>query len=163
MSAAPWKPAKIVPLFEMPPANSGALSTRIGTPEAKTAPAEPTAIPPETTPLLTRMPAQKATELNAMIVPLLTIAPLTVLSAKTPMPMSPAEMSLLLRKPPDWNVLLVTMTLPAPIVPALVTPPLKVVALISISDAVPLNLVGYGPVNAMEPPSAPQAIDRLYR
>jgi hypothetical protein len=82
------------------------------------------------------------------------MAPLTVLSAKTPTPVMAPEMSLLLRKPPDWNVLLVTMTPPDPIVPALVTPPLKVVALISMADAVPLNLVGYGPVNAMEPPQA---------
>jgi hypothetical protein len=47
-----------------------------------------------------------------------------------------------------------TLTPPAPIVPALVTPPLKVAALITIALVWPLNLVGYGPVNAMKFPNA---------
>jgi hypothetical protein len=43
---------------------------------------------------------------------------------------------------------------PAPIVPALMTPPLKLVALITMALVWPLNLVGYGPVNAMKFPDA---------
>jgi hypothetical protein len=42
---------------------------------------------------------------------------------------------------------------PGPIVPALVTPPLKVVWLITIAVAVPLKTVGYGPLNAIGAPS----------
>jgi hypothetical protein len=52
------------------------------------------------------------------------------------------------------NVLLMTVTPPVPIVPALVTPPLKLVALITMAVVWPLNLVGYGPVNAMKFPNA---------
>ena len=52
------------------------------------------------------------------------------------------------------NVLLMTVTPPVPIVPALVTPPLKLVALITMAVVWPLNLVGYGPVNATERPDA---------
>jgi hypothetical protein len=63
-------------------------------------------------------------------------------------------MRLLLRKPPVRNVLLMTVTPPVPIVPALVTPPLKLVALITMAVVWPLNLVGYGPVNAMKFPNA---------
>jgi hypothetical protein len=51
-------------------------------------------------------------------------------------------------------VLLMTVTPPVPIVPALVTPPLKLVALITMAVVWPLNLVGYGPVNAMKFPNA---------
>jgi hypothetical protein len=47
-----------------------------------------------------------------------------------------------------------TVTPPVPIVPALVTPPLKLVALITMAVVWPLNLVGYGPVNAMKFPNA---------
>jgi hypothetical protein len=39
-----------------------------------------------------------------------------------------------------------------PIVPALVTPPLKAVALITIAFVLPLKTVGYGPVNAIGAP-----------
>jgi hypothetical protein len=56
---------------------------------------------------------------------------------------------LLLMNPPLRKVLLVMVTPPAPIVPALVTPPLKFVALITIALVWPLNLVGYGPLNAI--------------
>jgi len=45
------------------------------------------------------------------------------------------EMRLVLRNPPVRKVLLVMVTPPGPIVPALVTPPLNVVALISIAVA----------------------------
>jgi hypothetical protein len=50
-------------------------------------------------------------------------------------------------------VLLMTEMPPDPIVPALVTPPLKVVWLISIAGVLPLNLVGYGPVNGICSPA----------
>jgi hypothetical protein len=92
--------------------------------------------------------------LLATILPLSTMAPWMVLPLRTAMPVGAPEMRLLLRKPPVRNVLLMTVTPPAPIVPALMTPPLKLVALITMALVWPLNLVGYGPVNAMKFPNA---------
>jgi hypothetical protein len=100
-------------------------------------------------PPLTKIPAWLATSR-----PLSTMAPWMVLSLRTAMPVGAPEMRLLLRKPPVRNVLLMTVTPPVPIVPALVTPPLKLVALITMALVWPLNLVGYGPVNAMKFPDA---------
>jgi hypothetical protein len=85
-------------------------------------------MPPEITLPLTRMPS-----LAARIVPLSTIAPWMVLSLRTLMPFAVPEMMLVLRNPPVRKVLLVmTPPPPGPIVPALVTPPLKAVALINM-------------------------------
>lgn len=56
--------------------------------------------------------------------------------------------------PPLRNAPLTTEMPPEPIVPVLVTPPLKVVALITMAGVLPPKTVGYGPVNAMEPPNA---------
>jgi hypothetical protein len=44
--------------------------------------------------------------------------------------------------PPLRKVLLLTEMPPAPMVPALVTPPLKVVWLTTIAPVLPLNVVG---------------------
>jgi hypothetical protein len=65
-----------------------------------------------------------------------------VLPERTAIPVGAPEMRLVLRKPPLSNVLLMTVTPPDPIVPALVTPPLNVVALITIPGVWPLNFVG---------------------
>jgi hypothetical protein len=51
--------------------------------------------------------------------------------------------------PPLRNALLMTEMPPGPIAPALVTPPLKVVWLITIAEVWPLKTVGYGPLNAI--------------
>jgi hypothetical protein len=48
--------------------------------------------------------------------------------------------------PPLRNALLMTEMPPGPIAPALVTPPLKVVWLITIAEVWPLKTVGYGPM-----------------
>jgi hypothetical protein len=44
--------------------------------------------------------------------------------------------------PPLWSVLLMTTIPPAPMVPTLVTPPLKVVWLTTMDAVLPLNVVG---------------------
>ena len=82
------------------------------------------------------------------------MAPWMVLPLRTAMPVGAPEIEVAVEKAAGQNVLLMTVTPPAPIVPALMTPPLKLVALITMALVWPLNLVGYGPVNAMKFPDA---------
>jgi hypothetical protein len=87
------------------------------------------------------------------VIAVLAVPPLAtiLLLASTLMPpmMTPlSKMFPPLRKAP----LMIEMP-PEPIVPALVTPPLKVVWLITIAVVLPLNLVGYGPLNGIWPPA----------
>ncbi len=66
----------------------------------------------------------------------------------------PPEMTPVSTTPPLSSVLLMTEMPPDPIVPTLVTPPAKVVALISMAGVLPPKTVGYGPVNAIGHPHA---------
>jgi hypothetical protein len=126
LTSIPARLAKMLPALLIPPANVIVFSTTITLEPAEILPRLPTWIPPEITPPLTRMPSSVA-----RIVPLSTIAPWMVLSLRTLMPFAVPEMRLVLRNPPVRNVLLVMTTPPpGPIVPALVTLPLKTVALI---------------------------------
>jgi hypothetical protein len=61
-------------------------------------------------------------------------------------PVWEAEISLVLVMPAVRNVLLTTTIPPLPIVPALVTPPLKLVPLTSISLVTPVLVWGNGPL-----------------
>ena len=54
--------------------------------------------------------------------------------------------------PPLRKVLLLTEMPPGPMVPALLTPPLKVVWLTTKASVLPLNVVGKGPVKPSAPP-----------
>jgi hypothetical protein len=65
--------------------------------------------------------------------------------------------------PPAVNVLLVTTMPPDPIVPVLVTPPLKVVWLITMPVVLALKTIGYGPLKDMERPILLAAVSRLDR
>ena len=77
--------------------------------------------------------ADQDTEIGRQNRPLSLIAPLMVLSERTAIPVGAPEMRLVLRNPPLRKVLLVIVTPPGPMVPALVTPPLNVVALITMA------------------------------
>ena len=89
-------------------------------------------MPPKTSPPLTRTPF--APKFVATILPLSTIEPLMVLWARTAMPFVAPDMRLVLTNPPLRKVLLVIVTPPGPMVPALVTLPLKTVALITMAS-----------------------------
>jgi hypothetical protein len=119
----------MTPLLMMPPRT--VAPNALMPLNAEIAPWLATWMPPETMPPLTRMPF--APKFVATILPLSTIAPLMVLWARTPMPFVAPEIRLVLMNPPLRKVLLVIVTPFGPMVPALVTPPVKVAALITIA------------------------------
>jgi len=90
-------------------------------------------------PLLTTIP------LAARMMPLSTIAPWIVLAA-TWMPVIAPAITPVLAIAPVWTVLEMTKMPPDPTVPALVTPPLKLVPLTSISLVTPVFVWGNGPL-----------------
>jgi hypothetical protein len=84
-----------------------------------------------------------STAMAVVVPPLATI--LLLLSTFMPPTMTPLSRI----PPPLRNARLTTEMPPAPIVPVLVTPPLKVVWLITIAVVLPLKTVGYGPLNGI--------------
>jgi hypothetical protein len=84
-----------------------------------------------------------STAMAVVVPPLATI--LLLLSTFIPPTMTPLSRM----PPPLRKALLMTEMPPGPIVPVLVTPPLKVVWLITIAAVLPLKTVGYGPLNAI--------------
>ncbi len=137
----PLAAAEMAPALLMPPAKVEVLPTMTAVWPALSMPEAAILMPLEIRPpLVIRMPSPPAE-----IAPLSTMAPLIVLD-ETTRPVLAAETRFLLTMLPLVSVLLVRTMPPAPIVPALMMLPLKVVALTSISLAMPLKVTGYGPV-----------------